>query len=81
MIGGIIITRREVITVTRRDHLCTFMKHEEFGNHEFYCIQRWVRVIREGRDTHMFKDSEEKYEEESLWSNLIPVRLLFLKLI
>ena len=34
VLGGIIITLREVITVTRREQLCTFMKHEDFGNHE-----------------------------------------------
>ena len=58
MLGGIIITRREVITVTRRERLCVFMKREEFGVHELYCVHRWVRVIREGSDTNLLEDSE-----------------------
>ena len=30
--GGLIITRVEVITVNRRAHLCSFMKHWNFGD-------------------------------------------------
>ena len=62
MIGGIIITWREVIPVTRREQLCIFMKHENFGDHALYYVQRWVRVIREGSETHVFEDIEEKEE-------------------
>ena len=38
------------------------MKREDFGYHELYCVQRWVRVIREVSETHVFEDSEEKEE-------------------
>ena len=31
--GGIIITRREVISVTRREQLYIFIKHEDFVYH------------------------------------------------
>ena len=50
VIGGIIITQRDVIRVTRREQLCIFMKHEDFGDHELHCIQKWVRFIREGSE-------------------------------
>ena len=36
------------------------MKHEDFGDHELYCVQRWVIFVREVSETHMFEDSEEK---------------------
>ena len=34
VLGGIIITQTEVITVTRRDQLCISMKYEDFGDHK-----------------------------------------------
>ena len=61
-LGGIIINRRDVIRVTRREHICIFIKHEDFGDHEFHSVQKWVRVIREGIDAHALEDSEEKEE-------------------
>ena len=36
------------------------MKHEYFGDQELQCVQRWIIFIREGSDTHLFKDIEEK---------------------
>ena len=56
-LGGIIITRRDVISVTRREQLCIFMKHRQFEDHELHCVQKWVRVIREIIETHVFEDS------------------------
>ena len=61
-LGGLIITQRYVIRVTRREQLYIFMKHEDFGDHELHCVQRWVRVIVDGIESHVFKDSEEKEE-------------------
>ena len=61
-LAGLIMTWREVIRVTRRDQLFIFMKHKEFGYHESYCVQRWVGVIREGSETHVFKYSKDKEE-------------------
>ena len=61
-IGGIIITRRDVIRVTRREQLCIFMKDEDFEDHELHCVQKWVIFIREGSEAHAFKDREEKEE-------------------
>ena len=34
VLSGIIIEQREVITVTIREKLCIFIKHEDFGDHE-----------------------------------------------
>ena len=48
VICGTIITRRDVIRVTRREQLCIFMKHEDFGDHKLHSFQKWFRVIREG---------------------------------
>ena len=42
------------------------MKHEELKFHKLQFIQLWVRVIREGSEKHMFKDSEDKHEEGRL---------------
>ena len=56
VLGGIVTTRREVIKVTRSEQLCIFMKHEEFGDHDLYFVQRWVIFIREGSDTPVFED-------------------------
>ena len=33
VLGGIIITRRNITTVIIREQLCIFMKHESFGDH------------------------------------------------
>ena len=38
------------------------MKHEDFGDHEFYFVQRWVRVVREGSETYGIEDSKDKEE-------------------
>ena len=62
-LGGVIITRREVIRVTRREQIFIFTKHKDFRDHELQCVYRWVRVIREVIETHVFEDSEEKEEE------------------
>ena len=62
MLGGIIITQIEVITVNRREQVCIFIKHEDFGDHGLYCVQRWVRFVIEVSEKHVFKDSKEKEE-------------------
>ena len=59
-LSGLVITRRDVIRVTRKEQLYIFMKHEDFRDHDLHCIQKWVRVIREGIEAHEFLDSEEK---------------------
>ena len=33
-LGGIIVTRIDLIRVTRREQLCIFMKHKDFVYHE-----------------------------------------------
>ena len=38
------------------------MKHEGFEYHKLQCIQKWVRVIREGIEAYASKDSKEKEE-------------------
>ena len=38
------------------------MKHKDFRDHELHCVHKWVNVIREGIETHVFEDSEEKEE-------------------
>ena len=38
------------------------MKYEDFADHVFYCVQRWVRVIIEGSETHVLEDIE--YNQE-----------------
>ena len=58
VLGGIIVSRIEVITFNRRDQICIFMKHEDFGDHELHCVQRWVILIIEVSETHVLKDSE-----------------------
>ena len=58
VLGGVIITPREVIKVTRREHLFIFVKLEYFGYHELYCVQRWFIFIRYGSETHSFEDIE-----------------------
>ena len=58
MLGGIVIIHIYVIRVTKMEHLCIFMKHEDFGYQELHCIQKWVRVIREGIEAHSFEDIE-----------------------
>ena len=60
MLGGINITQIEVITVTRREQLCIFMKNESFGDNYLHWFHRWVRFIREGSETHVFEYREEK---------------------
>ena len=55
MLGGIIITQIEVITVNRREKLYIFMKHEDVRYHELRYVQRLVRFIIEVSETHVFK--------------------------
>ena len=38
VLDGSIITRREVITVARREQLYIFMKHADFGDYEFHLV-------------------------------------------
>ena len=38
------------------------MKHENFRDHDFHSLRKWVRVIREGSEAHTFEDSEDKGE-------------------
>ena len=33
-----------------------------FGDHELHWVQKWVRFIIEGSETHVLEDSEEKEE-------------------
>ena len=58
----VIITRRDVIRVTRTKQLYIFIKYEDFGDYEFHSVQKWVRVIREGSEAHSFEDIEDKDE-------------------
>ena len=77
-LSGIVITQIEVITVTRIEQLYIFMKHEDFGDHELHCVQKWVRVIRESSEANSFNDSKKK---EGGQSNPMPVRLVAVQLI
>ena len=61
-LSGIIITRRSVIRVTRREQHCIFRKHDDFRDHELHYIQNWVRAIIEGSKANEFEDSEETGE-------------------
>ena len=38
------------------------MQYNEFEEHGLHWIQKWVRVNREGPDTHVFEDIEDKEE-------------------
>ena len=81
-LGGIIINLRYVIRVTRREQLCIVLKHENFGDHELHCIQKWVRVIREGSEANAFKYIEQKKDRGvGLRLNMMPVRILFMQLL
>ena len=80
-LSGLVITRREVTRVVRRDQLCICMQHEDFKDYELYFVQRWVRAIIEGSETHMFKYSEYQKEGGGLWSYNITIRLLVMQLI
>ena len=64
-LGGIIIDQRDGIRVTRREHLCIFIKHKDFGDHEFYELE----------------DIEEKEGGRRFQPNLIPVRIIFMQLL
>ena len=55
MLGGIIITQIEVITVNRREKLYIFMKHEDVRYHELRYVHRLVRFIIEVSETHVLK--------------------------
>ena len=59
-LGGIIITRRDVIRVIRREQLYILMKHEDFGDYELHYIHKWVRVVREGSELNVLEYSKEK---------------------
>ena len=54
-ISGIIITRREVRRVTRREQLCILMKYDDFKYSRFYCFQKWFRLDTEGSGTYVFQ--------------------------
>ena len=45
-LGGIVITQRYVIRVTRREQLYILMKCEDFRDHELHYVHKWVRVVR-----------------------------------
>ena len=62
MLIGIVVNRREVRRVARGEKLYIFMERKDFEDHEFHCVQRLVRVIIEGIEAHVFKDSKDKYE-------------------
>ena len=59
-LGGIIIAERYYIKVARREQFYIFMKHKDFRDHALHCVQMWVRFIREGSDSHLFEDIEDK---------------------
>ena len=59
-LGGIIITRRDIIRVNRWEQICIFFKRKDFGDHKLHWVQKWIIVIREGVETHVLEYSEEK---------------------
>ena len=36
------------------------MKHKDFRDHALQCVKMWARFIREGSDSHVFEDNEDK---------------------
>ena len=58
MLGGIIITQSDLIKLTRREQLYTFMNQKDLGDHELRFVQKWVSLIIEGSDVHALKDGE-----------------------
>ena len=61
-IDGVIINRIDVIRLTIREQLYIFMKHEDLGDHELHYVQKWVRVIIEVSEAHVFEDIEDNEE-------------------
>ena len=81
MLGGIVITWREVITVARREQIYIFMKHEDLGYHELH-------YFRDGLDSseklviHMcYKIVNRRRRGGGLQSDMMSVRLLFVQLL
>ena len=82
VLDGLIITRRYIIIIIRREQLFIFSKHKGFGDHELHCVQKWFIVIREGIKTQVFEDTEKKEEGGGvLQSNTMPVRNIFMQLL
>ena len=57
-LSGLIILRRELKRIRRKDVMAIVMKHEDFKdgeeNRELYCLQRWVKVEKEGKKDFFF---------------------------
>ena len=54
-ISGIIITRRGIIRVSRRENIFIFIKHDDLKESELQCVKSWVRVDTEGFEAHVFE--------------------------
>ena len=57
------------------------MKYEDFADHAFYCVQRWVRAIIDGSETHVLEDIEDNQKGGMLQLDPMPVRILSMKLL
>lgn len=68
-LSGLVILRRELKRIRRKDVMAIVMKHEDFKdgeeNRELYCLQRWVKVEKEG-DKDLFFDPVAPANSESV---------------
>ena len=53
-ISDLIAIRQEVRRVRRKEQMCIIFRHPYWENQEIYCCKRWVRVLQEGHQDHLF---------------------------
>ena len=53
-LDNLLAIRQEVKKVNKKEQHCILFRHGKFEGLELHCVNRWVRVIVEGPEEHLF---------------------------
>ena len=56
-IVDLLVLKREVRKVNRKDQMCVIFRHEDFESTKIYCVQRFCVVTKEGPASEFFPET------------------------
>ena len=57
ILENLLVIRKEVRKINRRDQMAIVMRHDEFPGIELYCIEKFVHITTSGPPEHYFTDT------------------------
>ena len=67
-----LLIRKEEKQVNRKKQECFVFRHDEFPDKELHCVQRWVKIVKEGGEDQLFESENGTTQVEGEEANATP---------